>query len=57
MKDCEACQGTGEGPDITIGGDGYGDRCCGLMDVPTVCFDCDGTGKEDEDEDTTQGET
>jgi hypothetical protein len=23
-----------------VGGDGYGDRCCGVMDVPGFCEDC-----------------
>ena len=27
-----------EGPEVTIGGDGYGGRCCGEMDVPKTHF-------------------
>lgn len=38
---CERCHGTGE-VDFQIGGDGYGDRCCGLADVPGVCPECEG---------------
>lgn len=38
-KTCETCNGTGE-IETTIGGDGYGGRCCGEMDVPTSCPDC-----------------
>jgi RecJ-like exonuclease len=42
---CERCRGTGE-VETQIGGDGYDDRCCALADVPCVCPDCDGTGRE-----------
>ncbi len=41
---CETCDGSGE-IEIQIGGDGYGGSCCALADVPSVCPDCDGTGK------------
>lgn len=41
---CETCHGEGA-VETTIGGDGYGDRCAGLADVPIVCPDCEGTGK------------
>ena len=44
---CDRCMGAGE-LWRAIGGDGYGDRCAGTMDVPTVCPDCDGTGRQDE---------
>ena len=42
---CELCRGTGE-IETQIGGDGYGNRCCALADVPCVCPDCDGTGRK-----------
>lgn len=42
---CPACNGTGEGPEIQIGGDGYGDRCCALADVPSACSECGGSGE------------
>jgi hypothetical protein len=42
---CEECDGEGE-VEITIGGDGYGDRCAALADVPRVCHECNGTGVE-----------
>jgi hypothetical protein len=41
---CPECDGTGE-REISIGGDGDGDRCAALADVPTVCIFCDGTGR------------
>lgn len=50
---CDACDGTGT-RHATIGGDGYGGKCCGEMDVEGTCDWCDGTGKvliEDADED------
>jgi hypothetical protein len=25
-----------EGPEVQVGGDGFGDRCCGTMDAPTI---------------------
>jgi hypothetical protein len=31
VAECEFCGGTGL-RSVTIGGDGYGDRCCGTMD-------------------------
>jgi DnaJ-class molecular chaperone len=46
---CPQCLGHGE-YEKTIGGDGYGGRCCGLMDVPVVCDACEGTGKVQADE-------
>ncbi len=49
MKTCGACRGTGE-VERQIGGDGYGDRCCALADVPCVCSECNGTGKVEEEE-------
>lgn len=48
---CERCNGTGEGEgEHTIGGDGYGNRCCGTMDVPNVCEICEGTGVVEDDD-------
>lgn len=43
IVECEACKGKGE-YEAQIGGDGYGDRCCALADVPCVCPGCDGVG-------------
>jgi hypothetical protein len=38
--DCERCRGTGL-VTATIGGDGYGDRCCALMDCDDQpCPEC-----------------
>lgn len=38
---CEVCHGTGLYT-ITIGGDGYGDKCCGTMDCDDQpCTSCD----------------
>jgi hypothetical protein len=38
---CEVCHGTGTYT-ITIGGDGYGDKCCGTMDCDDQpCQSCD----------------
>lgn len=34
-----------EGPDVEIGGDGYGDKCCAAMDAPTVHFVTEVTGR------------
>ena len=31
--------------DVTIGGDGYGNRCCGTMDVPAI-ITCEKCGAE-----------
>lgn len=42
---CSACDGEGY-YEKEIGGDGYGDRCCGLADVPVICNMCEGTGFE-----------
>lgn len=42
---CTECNGTGV-REITIGGDGYGDRCGAEADVETVCWACQGTGVE-----------
>ena len=46
MVDCLECDGSGEGPEIQIGGDDseYGPAAA-LMDVPTNCSECDGRGK------------
>lgn len=39
MTICERCHGTGE-IEREIGGDGYGNRCAGVADVPLVCPEC-----------------
>jgi len=46
--ECPTCGGSGE-VERTIGGDGYGGRCAGTMDVPCVCSECDGSGTVDYD--------
>lgn len=40
---CERCDGSGE-VSVTIGGDGYGGKCCGEMDCEGPCPDCEGKG-------------
>ena len=40
---CPECKGHGT-VESTIGGDGYGDRCCGLADVEVYCSECGGEG-------------
>ena len=40
VEPCSGCNGTGEGPDVNIGGDGFGD-----YDAPTVCGECDGVDR------------
>lgn len=37
--DCEFCGGAGT-VEITIGGDGYGGRCCAQADVEAPCPNC-----------------
>lgn len=39
MSTCEECNGTRE-VSATIGGDGYGDRCAGEMDIEGPCPYC-----------------
>ena len=46
---CEECNGSGV-RHATIGGDGYGDRCCALMDAEVECCFCDGSGLQPETE-------
>ena len=41
--ECERCAGTGE-VSGSYGGDGYGDRCCGIVDYEGPCPDCRGEG-------------
>lgn len=50
VRQCPDCDGTGLGPEIQIGGDGYGGRCCALADVPSQCPRCKGTGVIAEEE-------
>lgn len=50
IDQCDACNGTGI-RSTTIGGDGYGGKCCGEMDVEGPCDWCDGTGQILIDED------
>lgn len=38
--DCERCGGSGT-VNVTIGGDGYGGRCCGEMDCEADCPECE----------------
>lgn len=41
---CEHCDGTGL-VTIQYGGDGYGDKCCGLADADDQpCPECEGKG-------------
>ena len=37
---CPRCHGTGT-VSVTIGGDGYGDRCCAEMDGEGPCPECE----------------
>ena len=39
MTICERCHGTGE-IEREIGGDGHGNRCAGVADVPSPCPEC-----------------
>ena len=40
---CTECEGSGV-VEWSVGGDGYGGRCCGTMDVEGPCTGCNGKG-------------
>jgi len=46
---CPDCDGEGQ-YEGRVGGDGYGDKCAGVADVPVLCNTCDGTGEKKDDE-------